>query len=144
MNLQGRASGALAIVYGAPLERSFLVKLRGRAQRCRAWFRLGVEDRRFLDLVIAAVDGVRSRLLAGVLEPILRRLMEAMGGFQGWMEAVYGRVGYWVMVKGRGLALKLSQIAQAWGNRKASGWAEDRGFIQYLAVMELNRPGIWR
>ncbi|MEM2128025.1 MAG: hypothetical protein QXH67_07385 [Candidatus Bathyarchaeia archaeon] len=143
MSLRSRASGALAIVYGAPLERGFLARLRGRALRCRAWFRLGVEDRRFLDLVIAAVDRVRSGRLAGVLEPILRRLMEAMGGFQGWMEAIYGRVGYWTMVKGRGLALKLSLLAQGWGNRSASGWAEDQGFIQYLAVMELNRPGIW-
>ncbi|MBS7649305.1 hypothetical protein KEJ17_06670 [Candidatus Bathyarchaeota archaeon] len=129
------------MVSGVPLVRPFLLRLRRRALRCRAWFKLEVEDRRFLDLVIATVERVRSLLLAGVLKPILGKLMKAMGGFQEWMEAVYGRVGYWMIVKGRYQALKLSQIAQGWENRLATDWAKDLGFIRYLAVMELNRSG---
>lgn len=131
-----------ALIHGVPLERGYLAGLRRRAQRCRAWFRLGVEDRRFLDLVIAAVDRVRSRPLAEALQPILGSLREAIGGFNDWMEAVYGRVGYWMIVRGRGLALRLSNLAQAWGNRVVSDWAEDQGFIQYLTVMDLNRSSI--
>lgn len=135
--------GGVLVASGVPLERGFLARLRWRAVRCGAWFRLGVEDRRFLELVIAAVDRVRSRRLARVLEPLLGRLTEALGGFRGLMVALYGRVGYWMMVKGRSLAQRLSGLAQSWGNRLASGWAGDPGFIRYLAVMELNKPSIW-
>lgn len=138
------SSGDVFVASGVPLERLFLVRLRRWALHCRAWFRLGVEDRRFMELVIAAVDRVRSRLLAEVLEPILAKLVEGLGGFRGLMEALYGRVGYLILVKGRGLALRLSQVARSWGNRLASDWAGDPGFIRYLAVMELNRPSIWR
>ncbi|MEM2126723.1 MAG: hypothetical protein QXH67_00680 [Candidatus Bathyarchaeia archaeon] len=53
---------------------------------------------------------MRRRLLAGILEPILKRLTMAMGEFQGWMEALYGRVAHWMIVKGLGLALKLSRL----------------------------------
>ncbi|MBS7649479.1 hypothetical protein KEJ17_07565 [Candidatus Bathyarchaeota archaeon] len=130
-------------VVRVPLERVFLARLRGRALRCRAWFKLEVEDRRFLDLVIAAVDNVRSRPLAWVLEPILRSLMEAMVGFRYWMEALYGRVVYLMMVRGGGLALRLSSLAQDWGDKSASDWAGDQGFIQYLTVIELKRSDIW-
>ena len=144
MGHPGPAYGGLALASGVPLERGFLVRLRRWALRCKTWFRLGVEDRRFLELVIAAVGRVRSRLLAKVLEPVLGRLVEALGGFRGLMEALYGRVGYWMMVKGRGMAQRLSSLAKSWGNRSASGWAEDPSFIRYLAVMELNKPSIWR
>jgi hypothetical protein len=135
--------GDVLVVCGVPFERSYLARLRRRAQRCGAWFRLGVEDRRFLDLVIAVVERGRSRVLAGLLEPMLRRLLEAFGGFREGMEAVFGRVSYWMMVRGRPMAMRLSLIAQGWGDRLASSWAEDTGFIRYLAVMELNRPRIW-
>jgi hypothetical protein len=138
-----RPGGDVLVVCGVPFERSYLARLRRRAQRCGAWFRLGVEDRRFLDLVIAVVERGRSRVLAGLLEPMLRRLLEALGGFREGMEAVFGRVSYWMMVRGRPMAMRLSLIAQGWGYRLASSWAEDPGFIRYLAVMELNRPRIW-
>jgi len=131
------------MVCGIPLERNYLARLRRVAQRCGAWFRIGPDDRRFLDLVVKVVERGRSRVLAGVLEPILRRLLEAFGGFREGMEAVFGKLSYWMVVRGRPMALRLSLIAQGWGNRLASCWGEDVGFIRYLAVMELNRPKIW-
>jgi len=143
LGVPGPSFGCLRLVCGVPLERRYLSRLRRVAQRCRAWFRIEPEDRRFLDLVIATLEVVRSGLLARVLEPVLGRLLEALGGFREMMEAVFGKVSYWMMVRGRPMALRLSRIAQGWGNRQASCWAEDKGFIRYLAVMELNRPGIW-
>ena len=142
MGFPGSGVGVLRVVCGVPLERRYLARLRRWAQRCRAWFRLEPEDRRFLDLVIATLEGVRSRLLAVALEPILGRLLEALGGFREAVEALFGRVAYLMLVRGRPMALRLSQLAQGWGNRQASGWAEDVGFIRYLAAMELNRPRI--
>ena len=32
---------------------------------------------------------------------------------------------------------KLSRIAQGWGNKSAANWCEDKGFIQYLTVVNL-------
>jgi hypothetical protein len=135
--------GDLMLVCGVPLERRYLARLRRLAQRCGAWFRIEAEDRRFLDLVIMVVEGVRSGLLARALEPILGRLLEALGGFREAVEALFGRVAYLMLVRGRPMALRLSQLAQGWGNRLASCWAEDTGFIRYLAAMELSRLKIW-
>jgi len=68
-------------VCGVPLKRRPLAKLRLKAQRCRAWFsRLKRNERRLMDLVITIVERVRSPLLARVLEPIIKRLLDVMGG----------------------------------------------------------------
>jgi hypothetical protein len=134
--------GDLIIVCNVPFERRYLIRLRRWAQRCGAWFRLGLDDRRFLNLVIEVVERGQSRLLVRVLEPILRKLLEAIGGFQKAMEVLFGRLSYWMLVRGRGLAMRLSLIARSWGNRLALSWSEDKGFIRYLAVMDLNRPSI--
>lgn len=130
-------------VCGVPLERRPLAKLRLKARRCRAWFgRLKRGERRLVDLVITVVEKVRSPFLASVLEPIIRRLLDAMESTKDGAEAVLGRVACLMRREGRGLAQKLSRIAQSWGNRSAAGWSEDKGFIQYLTVTNLpeNKP----
>jgi hypothetical protein len=50
-----------------------------------------------------------------------------------------GKVAYWMMVKGRSLAQKLSWIAQGWGNKSAATWPGDPEFVRYLTVMDLNK-----
>lgn len=130
-------------ICGVPLKRKPLAKLRLKAQRCRAWFSmLKRGERRLMNLVITIVEKVRSPFLARVLEPIVKRLLDAMGGTQKVMEAVIGRVAYLMREGGRSLAQYLSRIAQGWGNKSAAGWPEDKGFIQYLTVMNLpeNKP----
>ncbi len=130
-------------ICGVPLERRPLAKLRLKAQRCRAWFsRLKMSERRLMDLVIMVVEKVRSPLLAGILEPIIKRLLDTMGGTREVMEAVIGKVAYLMREEGRNLARHLSQIAQGWGNRSAARWPEDKSFIQYLTIMSLpkNNP----
>jgi len=127
-------------VCGIPLETRLLAKLRLKARRCRAWFsRLKRGERRLMDLVIAIVEKVRSPFLAKVLEPIIKRLLDAMGGTQKGVEAVLGRVAYLMREKGRSLAQQLSRIAQSWGNRAAAKWPEENGFVQYLTIMSLPR-----
>jgi hypothetical protein len=83
-----------------------------------------------MDLVIRVVDRVRSRLLEKVLSSVLRKLLEAMES----------RVQRLIQEMGGKLALKLSQIAQTWGNKYAQCWAEDAGFKQYLAITHMNMP----
>lgn len=131
------------VVCGVPLKRKPLANLRQKAQRCRAWFSsLKESQRKLVNLVIMTVEKVRSPLLASVLEPIIKRLLDAMEGTQKGVEAVRGRVAYLMRKEGRSLALKLSRIAQGWGNSSAASWSEDKGFIQYLTVMNLpgNKP----
>jgi hypothetical protein len=69
--------------------------------------------------------------------------MEAIGGLGEALEAALGKLHYWMEARGRSLAARLSLIAEGWGYRSASRWAEDEGFIRYLTAMELNRPRIW-
>lgn len=124
-----------------PLTKEALARLKLRALRRGVWFReLKVSERQMMDLVIRIVDKVRSRVLAKVLSHIVNKLLEAMGNIPDVMEAVVGRVAYWMMKNGRCLAQELSRIANDWGNKSAYSWPADRGFIQYLTVMDLNKP----
>jgi hypothetical protein len=125
-----------------PLEGKMLAKLRLKAQRCGAWFRLKMNERRLLDLVITVVKKVRNFFLARILEPIVKKLLSAIGNAQDVIATVVGKVAYWITAHGRSLAQRLSQIAQSWGNKSASKWLRDNAFIKYLAVMNMpeNRP----
>jgi len=92
-----------------------------------------------MELVILVVkQKVRSLFIAKLLAPIVKRLLEAIGGIQ----VLIGEVAYKTRTDGLRLAQKLSQIAQAWGNRSAARWPEDIGFMRYLAIMNLhaNKP----
>jgi hypothetical protein len=125
--------------YSIPLTREILAKLRLKAKRCKAWFRLKRDERRFMDLVISVVEKVRSFFLARILSPIIKRLLEAMGGPRDVMEAVLGKVACHMMMEGRSLAQKISRIARDWGNKSAARWPDDSGFVKYLSIMCLNK-----
>ena len=129
----------MKISYSIPLTREILAKLRLKAKRCKAWFRLKRDERRFMDLVISVVEKVRSFFLARILSSIIKRLLDAMGSPRDVMEAVLGEVAYLMVVKGRSLAQKISQIAQNWGNKSAARWPRESGFVQYLTIMCLNK-----
>ena len=87
-----------------------------------------------MDLVITVVEKIHSFFLARILSPIIKRLLDAMGSAH-----VLGEVAYLMKTKGRSLAQKLSWIAQGWGNKSATRWSEDSGFVQYLTIMCLNK-----
>jgi hypothetical protein len=112
-----------------PLTRDGLARLRLKALRRGLWFRkLNGDERALMNLVIRVVERVRSLLLAKLLSPVVKKLLEAM-------ESEVVRM---MRTVGRQLAQRLSRIAQAWGNKSAAQWAEDLGFIQYLAVTQKN------
>lgn len=110
---------------------SRLVEARRRALRRGIWFRLlGREERSIMNLTIRCVDRVRSAKLAKIVTAITVKLNLAM-------ESTLKRL---VRTVGRLMAQKLSQIAQGLGNHSAVLWAEDLGFVQFLAVMHMNTP----
>jgi hypothetical protein len=92
----------------------------------------------FVKLVIQLVDKVRSFLLAVALAPLIRRLLEALENSSNLMVEVLGEINYWMRMKGREFAEKISRMAVAWGNRSARNWSKDVGFIQCLTIMNLH------
>jgi len=112
-----------------PLTREALARLRLKALRRGVWFRnLKQSERKLLSLTIRVVERVRSFMLARLVSRIVSKLCEAMES----------RIFHLMRTKGRSLAERISKIAEAWGNRAAKFWANDRGFIQYLTVSNLS------
>jgi len=123
------ADGSVGIGVSFPLTRGALTKLRLKAVRRGCWFRdLKCGERKLLELTIGVVERVRSFILAKLVSRIVSKLCEAMES----------RIFHLMRTKGRSLAERISKIAEAWGNRAAKFWANDRGFIQYLTVSNLS------
>ncbi len=114
----------------------FLATLKQKALRSNnAWYRiLSLDKRRFIDAVIETVHQIRSSLLLKILSRFAQKLLSAIGGTRGLM----GNLVYEMQTFGQPLALKLSTLARKWGNKSASHWAHDAGFVQYLAIQNLN------
>ena len=111
------------------LSRASLVKLKVKALRSGAWFRiLRSAERALVDVTIRVVDRVRSSVLANALLSVVGKLLNA------------SRSRIEVAVKEFGLpyAHKLSQLAQQWGNESARQWMSDLSFARFLAIMHIN------
>ncbi|MEM2370704.1 MAG: hypothetical protein QXO15_01040 [Nitrososphaerota archaeon] len=131
--LRERGSNSNAGDMGLILDSSYLIRLKREAVRRRVWFRaLSRIERGLVDLVVKVVDRPRSPKLIDVLARIVVKVKKAMlSPLKQLMEQV-----------GRPLAKKISMIALQWGNKSAAEWAEDRGFIRYLTIVDLNNiPG---
>lgn len=107
-----------------------LVEIRRKAMRRRIWFRvLDRGEQAIVSLTIRCVKKIQSPKLAQIVTNIVAKLRQAMKS----------SVKQIVETVGRSLAQKLSRIAQAWGNKCAILWAEDPSFIQFLAIMQINK-----
>ena len=114
---------------GKSLTRLQLIKLKHRAIRAGAWFRaLPRIDRVLVDLTIKVAQNIRSCSLARSVLFVARKL-------ERFLE---GKVARTIREFGFSLAIKLSMLAQSWGNRSCGKWSSDRNFAQYLAIMKLN------
>jgi hypothetical protein len=114
------------------LTRAELLRLKLRARREGAWFRaLSRIDRVMIDLTIRVAEKVRSRALAQALSSVVNKLEEA---FEGKSPRGLREVGF-------RFALRLSLLAQGWGNSIARSWAFDASFARFLAMMSLNGFG---
>jgi hypothetical protein len=111
------------------LGKNDLAKIRTKAIRRGIWFRaLTKAERAQMELTMRIVKKIRSLFLAKVLDAIIKKLLDAM-------ESKVARL---MREVGRGLAEKLSRIAQSWGNKSADHWKEDQSFVQYLAITHMN------
>ena len=106
-----------------------LRSLRLRTMRQRLWYRvLSGLERAQVDLTLKVVRRVQSPSLARVLDLIVDKLSNAL---QSMVSRITRAVGF-------PMALKLSKMAQGWGNKSAQAWAQDSGFARFLAIMSLN------
>jgi len=113
------------------LDKKQLVKLRLKAIRAGVWFRaLPRIDRVLVDLTIRVANCVRSVTLARNILAVTRKL-------KGLLESRLLRAFQGVAHQ---LAQGLSLVAQNWGNTSARLWVSDLSFMQFLAVMHINRP----
>ena len=111
---------------GGVLTSSRLAEVREEAKRKRVWYRMLPKlDRDVLDLTIKCVGELKSAKLIEVVTKIVVKLKAAL---QNRLSRLMDEVG-------APLAKKLGDIALGWGNRSAGKWAQDRGFVRYLAVM---------
>ena len=111
------------------IDKTQLIKLKMKAMRAGVWFRaLRRIDRVLIDLTIKVTRCIRSSILANSILSITRKL-------EGLLESRFVRA---MREIGFSLAHKLSLFAQKWGNKAAKEWANDFGFVRYLAVMKLN------
>ena len=120
---------------GAQLGKNELVRIRARAMRRGVWFRvLTRAERAQIELTTRVVKKIRSFFLARVVTSIVEKLLDAM-------ESKVARL---MREVGPALALKLSGIAQKWGNESAVHWTADPWFRQYLTVMYVNTPSVFK
>ena len=107
-----------------------LLQVKRKAMRRRVWFKsLNRIERSILNLIVECVDKIRSATLAKIVTDILMKLNLIMES----------RVKRMARTVGRSIAQKVSRIAQKWGNKSAITWSKDKGFIQYLTIMDLNK-----
>jgi len=138
-------------------------KLVNRAGKCfrflKLWERRDLSlsrlDRALLKALTIAfekgyIEKVKSRVMLDALAPIVEKLLKVVGkAFRGVVVLARGVEKFGgELVKAvislrlpsayrlaKQAAVKISQIAQEWGNRMARMWAEDPGFINYLLTM---------
>ncbi len=107
-----------------------LLKLRLKAIRSGVWFKaLPRIDRVLVDLTIKVAANIRSSKLTKSISTVISKLE---GLLEGKFLKLARTIGYF-------LAEKIGVIAQQWGNTFAKGWATDRSFAIYLAVMHANK-----
>ena len=117
------------------MDKDGLAKIKTKALRQGVWFRLlSRVERAIVDLTIKVVEKIRSFILARVVSSIVKKLLDSM-------ESKVSRL---IREVGPALAQKLSLVAQKWGNQSANHWSDDPGFRQYLAVMYLNTPSVFK
>ena len=107
-----------------PITREVLIGMKTRGLRRRLWYcTLSRIERGLVDLTIQWVDKVRSGRLTETLVRILAKLAMAL-------ETGMGRV----LVRGRMLAVRASELAVGWGNRQAYAWRHDGSYALALGL----------
>jgi hypothetical protein len=111
------------------------MKIKKKAMRHGVWFKtLDKIDRAIVNLTIHCVEKIRSLKLAEIVKAIVNKLKQSL---ESPVKSLMRQIGH-------PLAQKISQIAQNWGNKSASKWAKELDFIQYLTIIYINTPLLFK
>jgi hypothetical protein len=111
------------------LSKKQLVKLKTKAMRSGAWFKvLQRIDRVLFSLTITVVDSIRSTKLAKIISLLTWKLENS----------IITRFSSTLRKIGLPLAQSISDTAQKLGNISAHDWALDSSFAAFLAVLQIN------
>lgn len=112
------------------LSRQGLIEVKARALRRRIWFKFTSRlERGIVDLTIHCVERIRSPVLNRIIFDIVRKIVKTLeNGFLSSVNKV-----------GKVIAERVCGIAERWGNKNASSWKQDAGFIRFLGVTALNK-----
>jgi hypothetical protein len=116
------------------LDKSFLLKIKRKAIRLKAWYKLNNIERAIIDLTIKCVDKIKSIKLKNVILKILNKIKEAIEN--DFLNKIYEN--------GLKEIIKIIKIAYSWGNKNSLNWIKDKSFIFYLGIKNIYTPNIWK
>ena len=116
------------------LNKSFLLKIKRKALRLKAWYKLNNIERETINLTIKCVDKVKSIKLKNVILKILNKIKEAIEN--KFLNKIYEN--------GLKEIIKIIKIAYSWGNKNSLNWIKDKSFIFYLGINNIYTPNIWK
>ena len=116
------------------LNRFLLLKIKRKAIRLKAWYKLNNIERAIIDLTIKCVNKIKSIKLKNIILKILNKIKEAIEN--NFLNKIY-EIGLKEIVK-------IIKIAYSWGNKNSLNWIKDKSFIFYLGIKKMNIPNIWK
>jgi len=116
------------------LTNHLLLKIKRKAIRLKAWYKLNNIERAIIDLTIKCVDKIKSIKLKNIILKILNKIKEAIEN--DFLNKIYEN--------GLKEIIKIIKIAYSWGNKNSLEWIKDKNFIFYLGIKNIYTPNIWK
>jgi hypothetical protein len=115
------------------LTNHLLLKIKRKALRLKAWYKLNNIERTIIDLTIKCVDKIKSIKLKKIILKILNKIKEIFEN--DFLNKIYEN--------GLKEIIKIIKIAYSWGNKESLKWIKDKNFIFYLGMKNIYIPNIW-
>jgi benzoyl-CoA reductase/2-hydroxyglutaryl-CoA dehydratase subunit BcrC/BadD/HgdB len=116
------------------LNKSLLIRIKHKAIRLKAWYKLNNIERTIIDLTIKCVDKIKSIKLKKEIIKILNKIKEAIEN--DFLNKIYEN--------GLKEIIKIIKIAYSWGNKNSLNWIKDKNFIFYLGIKNIYTPNTWK
>jgi hypothetical protein len=109
------------------LTNHLLLKIKRKALRLKAWYKLDNIERTIIDLTIKCVDKIKSIKLKNIILKILNKIKEIFEN--NFLNKIYEN--------GLKEIVKIIKIANSWGNKNSLNWIKDKSFIFYLGIKNI-------
>jgi len=116
------------------LTNHLLLKIKRKAIRLKAWYKLNNIERETINLTIKCVDKIKSIKLKNIILKILNKIKEIFEN--DFLNKIYEN--------GLKEIVKIIKIAYSWGNKNSLNWIKDKSFIFYLGIKNIYTPNIWK